>query len=228
MIEAMDDAIVEGYKPTEEYEEELRDPLVDLSLIDSTELWLIQWPYKQMPDFDGKELSLELRGNGRLGSFEDSSGKAYDIVSNDFQEPDEMVFLNYPSEPKIDGKISRQVSLVHYPEPKEVEELIPDKIRQLHVTSSGASMPNHRFASSGQSSWRRNSQLTLEHSSYTQSSRYKSFSPEGGEPSKHSKRRRAHEPNHSTDHSLGRNSEVTSLGSSERSHQEKLKRKGKS
>lgn len=28
-------------------------------------------------------------------------GKAYDIVSNDFQEPDEMVFLNYPSEPKI-------------------------------------------------------------------------------------------------------------------------------
>lgn len=126
------------------------------------------------------------------------------------------------------GKISRRVSLVHYPEPKEVEELNPDKIRQLHVTSSGASMPNHRFASSGQSSWRRNSQSTLEHSSYTQSSRYKSFSPEGGEPSKHSKRRRAHEPNHSTDHSLGRNSEVTSLGSSERSHQEKLKRKGKS
>lgn len=28
----------------------------------------------QMPDFDGKELSLELRGNGWLGSFEDSSG----------------------------------------------------------------------------------------------------------------------------------------------------------
>lgn len=126
------------------------------------------------------------------------------------------------------GKISRRVSLVHYPEPKEVEELNPDKIRQLHVTSSGASMPNHQFASSGQSSWRRNSQSTLEHSSYTQSSRYKSFSPEGGEPSKHSKRRRAHEPNHSTDHSLGRHSEVTSLGSSERSHQEKLKRKGKS
>lgn len=28
-------------------------------------------------------------------------GKVYDIVSNDFQEPDEVVFLNYPSEPKI-------------------------------------------------------------------------------------------------------------------------------
>lgn len=49
LIQAMDDdAVVEGYKPTEEYDEELRDPLVDLSLLDSTELWLIQWPYKQV------------------------------------------------------------------------------------------------------------------------------------------------------------------------------------
>lgn len=220
-----DDAVVEGYKPTEEYDEELRDPLVDLSLLDSTELWLIQWPYKQMPDFDGKELLLELHGNGRLGSFEDSSGKVYDIVSNDFQEPDEVVFLNYPSEPKIVGKISRRVSLVHYPEPKELEEHNPEKIRKLYATSSGASMSNHRIASSEQSSWRRSSLSTWEHSSYSRSSGYKSFSPEGGEPSK---RRRVHEPNLSTDHSSGRHSAVTSLGSSERSDQEKSKRKIKS
>ena len=33
----------------------------------------------QNPDFDGKELSLELHGNGKLGGFEDSSGN-YELM----------------------------------------------------------------------------------------------------------------------------------------------------
>ena len=34
----------EAYIPPPEFQEDAKDPLVDLSLTDSTELWLIQWP----------------------------------------------------------------------------------------------------------------------------------------------------------------------------------------
>ncbi|KAJ4720341.1 mediator-associated protein 2 [Melia azedarach] len=224
LIDAMDDAAQEeGYRPTEEYEEEFRDPLVDISLTDSTELWLIQWPYKQ-------ELSLKLHGNGRLGSFEDSSGKVYDVLGYDSPEPDATVFLTSASEPKSVGKISKRVSLVHYPEPKELEEV---NARQSYAISSGVSLlnPAHRFSSPGQSSWRRNSHSTREHSSYTHSSRYKSSNSKMGEPSKPSKRRHVDESNRSVDRSTldsgGHHSGVTSLGSSEHLHQGKLKKKMK-
>lgn len=48
--EAMDESDMEGYKPSEEYNEESRAPLFDISLTmsDSKKLWLIQWPYKQV------------------------------------------------------------------------------------------------------------------------------------------------------------------------------------
>ncbi|KAJ0046126.1 hypothetical protein Pint_05407 [Pistacia integerrima] len=243
----MDSGDKEEYKPSAEYEQEFRDPLLDIKLTDSTELWLIQWPYKQEvntflaserlwdwfgnPDIHGKELSLELHGNGRLGGFEDSSGKMYDVLSFDSQEPDATVFLSSTSEPKIVGKISRRVSLVHYPEPKELEELNPKNMRQFYSTSSGNSMPNssHRFSSPVQSSRRRNSQSTKSHSTYTHSSKQKSSLSEAGEPSKTPKRRRTHESNRSTDCSTldsgGRHSGMTFSGSSERSHQGKSKKK---
>ncbi|KAL5799188.1 hypothetical protein ACOSQ3_032262 [Xanthoceras sorbifolium] len=228
-----DDYIKEGYKPTEEYEEELRDPLVDISLTDSTELWLIQWPYKQNPDFDGKELSLELHGNGRLGSFEDSSGKTYDVLSFDSQEPDATVFLTSASEPKIVGKISRRVSLVHYPDPKELEELNPNNLRKLYSTSSGITMSNssHRFSTPTQSSRRKNSRGHPA-PTYSHSSRHKSSLSELGEPSsKSEKRKRVQEPNRSTDRStldlIGGHSGTTFSGSSEHSHKGKSKKKTK-
>ncbi|KAL5732359.1 hypothetical protein ACOSQ2_032051 [Xanthoceras sorbifolium] len=228
-----DDYIKEGYKPTEEYEEELRDPLVDISLTDSTELWLIQWPYKQNPDFDGKELSLELHGNGRLGSFEDSSGKTYDVLSFDSQEPDATVFLTSASEPKIVGKISRRVSLVHYPDPKELEELNPNNLRKLYSTSSGITLSNssHRFSTPTQSSRRKNSRGHPA-PTYSHSSRHKSFLSELGEPSsKSEKRKRVQEPNRSTDRStldlIGGHSGTTFSGSSEHSHKGKSKKKTK-
>ncbi|KAK0591771.1 hypothetical protein LWI29_007739 [Acer saccharum] len=234
LSEGMDDGdIREGYKPTNEFEEEIRDPLVDISLTDSTELWLIQWPYKQNPDFDGNELSLELHGNGKLGGFEDSSGKVYDVVSFDSQEPDATVFLTSALEPKIVGKISRRVSLVHYVEPKELEELNANSLRKSYSTSGGTTLSNssHRFSTPTQSSRRKYSQSTKGHPTPTHSniSRHKSSLSEFGEPSKSEKRKHAQEPDRSTDRStidsIGGRSGTTISGSSEHSHQGKSKKK---
>ncbi|KAJ6837501.1 mediator-associated protein 2 [Iris pallida] len=114
----------EGYAPGEHFEENTDKALVDIDLTDSTELWLIQWPVKQLKpqDFQGKELSLKLYRDGKLGSFE-SSGKTYDLMSFAAQEPDATVFVpSSSSESKIVGKISRRVCLVNYPEPGEFDK----------------------------------------------------------------------------------------------------------
>lgn len=47
----MDGGDKEEYKPSAEYEQEFREPLLDIELTDSTELWLFQWPYKQVSFF---------------------------------------------------------------------------------------------------------------------------------------------------------------------------------
>ena len=45
----MDGAEEEGYRPEVGFEEDSREPLFDLSLLDSTaELWLIQWPHNKV------------------------------------------------------------------------------------------------------------------------------------------------------------------------------------
>ncbi|XP_072995946.1 uncharacterized protein [Typha latifolia] len=121
------DASEDRYRPGPDFEEETKGPLLDISLTESKELWLIQWPFNQLQpaDFHGKELSLKLHGDGQLGSFEFSSGKSYEVVSFAAQEPDATVFLASGSESKVDipvGKVSRRVCLVRYPEPKELEK----------------------------------------------------------------------------------------------------------
>ncbi|KZV45270.1 mediator-associated protein 2, partial [Dorcoceras hygrometricum] len=105
-----------------EFVEDKKDPLVDFDITDSTELWLIQWPINQPPDFDGKEVSLKLNGDGRIGSFECSAGKSLELISLTSQGPDPMIFLSSTAEAKIAGKISRRVSLIHYPEPGELKK----------------------------------------------------------------------------------------------------------
>lgn len=110
--------------PDEHFEENTDSALGDIEFTDSTELWLIQWPVKQLKpqDFQGKELSLKLHRDGKLGSFE-SSGKTYDLMSFAAQEPDATVFVpSSSSESKIVGKISRRVCLVNYPEPGEFDK----------------------------------------------------------------------------------------------------------
>uniref|UniRef100_A0A0D9UZ92 Uncharacterized protein n=1 Tax=Leersia perrieri TaxID=77586 RepID=A0A0D9UZ92_9ORYZ len=73
-------------------------------------------------DFHGKELTLKLHGDGKLGSLESSSGKFYDLVSFSAQQPDATVFLPSGSEAKAVGKIARRVNLVRYPDPEELEK----------------------------------------------------------------------------------------------------------
>ncbi|WOL12607.1 hypothetical protein Cni_G21374 [Canna indica] len=114
----------EGYKPGPDFEENSKAPLVDISSSDSTELWLIQWPINQLQpaDFSGKELTLKLHRDGKLGGFDSASGKSYDFESFAAHEPDATVFQVSESETKIVGKISRRVCLVRYPQPAELEK----------------------------------------------------------------------------------------------------------
>uniref|UniRef100_A0A0V0HMA5 Putative mediator-associated protein 2-like n=1 Tax=Solanum chacoense TaxID=4108 RepID=A0A0V0HMA5_SOLCH len=141
-----------SYKPPSEFEEVKKDSLVNLNITDSTELWLIQWPFNQHPGLDGQEVSLKLHHDGHMGSFEDSSGKSYEVVSCRAQDPDAVVFLPSESEPKIAGKISRRVSLIHYPEPSELKQNNIN-LKQMMARSSGTTLTNssRRFATPSQS-----------------------------------------------------------------------------
>lgn len=40
----MDSDNEQGYKPRPDFQVETKEPLIDLSSTDNTELWLIQWP----------------------------------------------------------------------------------------------------------------------------------------------------------------------------------------
>ncbi|EXC34532.1 hypothetical protein L484_019131 [Morus notabilis] len=222
----------EAYMPSLEFEEDAKDPLVDLSLNDSTELWLIQWPKNQNPDFDGQELTLKLHHDGNLGSFKGSSGKEYDVVSFAAQEPNATVFVSSASGTKIAGKISRRVSLVHYSEPHELEKLHSSNLKQMYQKSSSITMTksSHQRGSPAQSYRRRNSgSASGRAAASSHSSRHKSSLSDVGEPSTAPSKSHVPEPSRSNDHSTqnsGRaSSAVTSSGSFERSHQGKSKKK---
>ncbi|KZV35029.1 mediator-associated protein 2 [Dorcoceras hygrometricum] len=118
----MDVSTENVYQPPNEFAEDKKDPLIDFDITDSTELWLIQWPINQSPDFDGKEFSLKLNGDARIGSFESAAGKSYEVISLKSQGPEPMIFLSSTAEAKIATKISRRVSLIHYPEPGELKK----------------------------------------------------------------------------------------------------------
>ncbi|KAL8099981.1 mediator-associated protein 2 [Apium graveolens] len=149
-----------GYEPSPEFQENVKDPLVELKLTDSSELWLIQWPLNQTPDFDGQEVTLKLHHDGHLGSFESSSGKSYDIVSFASQHPDATVFSSSTSKTETDGKsdmlavgkIARRVSFVHYPEPDELEEQNPNNLKKMYEKSATFTNSSKRFATPSHSS----------------------------------------------------------------------------
>lgn len=132
----------ERYMPAEEFVEDTNGPLVDISSTDSTELWLIQWPVKELKpsDFHGKELKLRLHRDGKLGSLETSAGKTYDMVSYAAQEPDATVFLPTSSDSKVVGKISRRVCLRRFLEPDELVQ--PSFINSIQRDSGRSS--SHR------------------------------------------------------------------------------------
>ncbi|XP_028759597.1 mediator-associated protein 2 isoform X2 [Neltuma alba] len=184
---AMDVEGMEGYRPPPEFEEDTNGPLIDLNLTDSRELWLIQLPSGKdlLTDIEGQELSLKLHGDGQLSSFEGSSGKVYDFISFDTQEADEVVFISSPAEePKI-GKVCRRVSVVHYPDPEELEKVNSNNPRRnssgTMMTTSSQYFPMHSGKLQSSRSGRAAS---------TQGSRPRSSVSEVGEPSNTSKRRR--------------------------------------
>ncbi|CAL5341153.1 unnamed protein product [Camellia sinensis] len=231
--EGMDTADEVIDRPPPEFQEDVKDSVIDLSLTDSTELWLIQWPINQAVDFDGQELSLKLHHDGLLGSFEGSSGKSYDVVSYNAEVPNATVFLSSASESKIVGKISRRVSLVHYPEPSELEKQNTSHQKQMYQRSSGTSLTNssHRFATHTQSTRPRSSKSSGSNAASMLSSKYTSSLSEVGEPSKPPKREHIEEPTRSIDQftqDSGRgHSVVTSSGSLEQSNDRKSKKKKK-
>ncbi|OVA10592.1 hypothetical protein BVC80_8969g22 [Macleaya cordata] len=211
---------VEDYIPTADFQEDVKDPLLEIPLTDSTELWLIQWPINQPPDFDGQEVSLKLHHDGQLGSFESSSGKSYEVVSYATQEPDATVFLSSASESKIVGKISRRVCLVHYPEPSELEQA--NSYRQGRTNQRFGGTPSS-FLTPTQGSRQRSSLAVsgISHGSmFSLPNRTQSSLFDSGEPSSKRPKRK-----HVRMGSEGRRSDVSSLGSAGTSRSEKSKGK---
>lgn len=204
-----------SYKPPPEFEEVKRDSLINLNLTDSTELWLIQWPLNQQPGLDGQEVTLKLHHDGHLGSFEDSSGKSYDVVSCRAQDPDAVVFLSSESEPKIAGKISRRVSLIHYPEPSELKQNSINLKQMMAQRSSATTLTNsaRRFTTPSQSTRTRSIMRS-------------------GSSSKSTKRKHSDGPGKSNDQSVqdsgkSGHSALTSSGSFDQSQDQKSKKKRK-
>ncbi|KAF8040154.1 hypothetical protein BT93_B2394 [Corymbia citriodora subsp. variegata] len=183
----------EGYVPPPEYVEDAKEALLDLDASDSTELWLIQWPRDMPPDLGGQELTLKLHRDGKLGSFEDSSGKEYDVVSFAAQEPDATVFMASSSGSRIAGKISRRVSLVHYPDPKELEKLASRVASGRYRPGMSLTNASHEFSMVTPNSKLRSSRSSRVNTSYTRSSRQKSGITDAGETSKPYKGRYPHE-----------------------------------
>nr|GMD35230.1 mediator-associated protein 2-like [Ipomoea batatas] len=218
----MDVAKELGYKPPSDFVEDKRDPLVELKLTDSTELWLIQWPINHSSDFDG-QVSLKLDNDGHLGSFESSSGKSYDVFNLKAQDPVGTVFLSSASEAKAVGKISRHVSFIHYPEPSEFQKNNKMSLKEIAQRSSTMTK-----TSATKSSRHKNSQSTSIYTTNAPSSQQKSSKSKLGEPSKTPKKRSGGEPTKSIDQSLqdsGRgNSGVTTSGSAGHSQERKAKK----
>lgn len=127
------------------------------------------------------------------------------------------------------GKISRHVSLIHYPEPSEVQKrsILNLSQSQRSSTMATSTMSGRRLATPSRSMKPRSSQGMSGYS--TPSSRTKSGVSGLGEPSKAPKRKRVDDQNQSAQSSGKTNSTVTSTGSgaAEQSQERKSKKKRK-
>lgn len=204
-----------SYQPPPEFEEVKKGSLINLDITDSTELWLIQWPFNQHPGLDGQEVSLKLH-HEHMGSFEDSSGKSYDMVSCRAQDPDAVVFLSSESGPKIAGKISRRVSLIHYPEPSELKQNNINLKQMMAQRSSATTLTNssRRFATPTQSTRTRSIMRTGSSSKSTKRKHSDGGPAKSNDQSVQDSRKSGH-------------SALTSLGSFDQSQDQKSKKKRK-
>ncbi|KAL2935402.1 Mediator-associated protein 2, partial [Bienertia sinuspersici] len=213
-----------GYVPGPDFVEDNKESLIDIEMNENTELWLIQLPNDQFPDFDGQKVSLELDGDGPLGTIEAKSGKQYSLVNYPAEAADITVFLSSPSGPKVAGKISRHVSLVHYPEPEELIALEPEAKKAMPMSSKTTlTSSSHHHSTSSKSQRTPHSQSR---SRSTHISKRSSVS-EVSDGSKHSKRTKAETSrysNQSAQESGRGQSDVTFSGSSELSHRKKKRK----
>ena len=126
------------------------------------------------------------------------------------------------------GKISRCVSLVHYPEPSELEKQNINNQRRMYQRSTGTSLTSSsRHRAPSRSIWPSSSNAASKHSNKSKSSL-----SEAGEASKPPKRSRIEEParsmeQQSTQDSGRGHSTVTSSGSLWHSDDRKPKKKKK-
>ncbi|KAG2301099.1 hypothetical protein Bca4012_059215 [Brassica carinata] len=162
------------YKPSEDFEVNSLQPLVDFDVTGSKELWLIQCPMGHFPEIEGKEFKVKLGEDGVLGRFEDSSGKEVELVSFASQEGDATVIIPYENESKIVGKISRRVSLVRFPEPEELLETL--KVQNKQKALGAVMSSSLKNSNPALSSRRKSGQSSLRHPASTRSSREKSKS----------------------------------------------------
>ncbi|KAK7306669.1 hypothetical protein VNO77_44621 [Canavalia gladiata] len=215
------------YRPSAEYVEDSNEALINLT--DSTELLLLKLPFANdlLSDIHGQKLFLTLHSDAKLASFEGSSGQVYDFVSFAAQEPDETVFVSSVTEPRI-GKISKRVSTVHYPDPKELGKLNSTNARHVHRSSSGVPVTTSSRYFPMQSSGRAAS---------SKGSRQKSSLSEVNEPSNSSKKRYAsksksifEDPSrsngrHVSESSHGHSTGISSMSSDQSPHGGKSKRR---
>ncbi|KAM7500211.1 hypothetical protein LguiA_024625 [Lonicera macranthoides] len=159
--------------------------------------------------------------------------KSYDVVSYAAQDPDASVFICSGSESKVVGKISRRISLLHYPDPRELQKQKSENLRQMYEKSSGTSLTNssRHFATPTQSIRPRRTSSVSGNPASTHSSRPKSSLSELGESSKSQRRKQSEGPTRSVDQST-QDSErshgrVTTSGSVGHSAERKSKKRRK-
>ncbi|KAL9691849.1 hypothetical protein QQ045_012276 [Rhodiola kirilowii] len=188
-------AVEGGDKGQSEFKKDQCVPLIDLDLSDSTELWLIQWPYKQDLDFDGQQVSLKLNVDGSLGNFTGTSGKEYEVVSFKSLDADATVFVSSASESKVVGKISRRVSFVHYPDLVELSMYDPAKIKEERDKELYERTLRHSSSRSGPSMSRRTLMTTQngwsKQTNSSHSSRKRSVVSQVDTPSRSSRKRQS-------------------------------------
>ncbi|CAN0928505.1 hypothetical protein LINGRAHAP2_LOCUS36543 [Linum grandiflorum] len=99
-----DEEELPAYQPGPGFEHNSREKLCDISSAcsSSTEIFLFQWALNDLPNIHGMQVPITLESNGCSGSFEDLSGKKYDIVGTN-QEQGPSVFMPSASEIEIDA-----------------------------------------------------------------------------------------------------------------------------
>ncbi|XP_074280365.1 mediator-associated protein 2 [Silene latifolia] len=196
-----------GYVPAPEFKEDTYHSLFDIQFNHNTELWLLQLPDDQFPDIDGQSLTLDLDQDGELGSVEGPDGTVYSLVNFPSEVADTTVFQPTPSGTKVVGKISRHVSLIHYPEPKHGTTDVASKKRK--PVSSKTTFTRSQFSTPTRTTTHKNVS--------SQSSSRKRMITDSGGTSKSGRSRQ------SGDSGPGHSGVSTVSGSSEQSHHKKSK-----